>query len=85
MLHVTEPAHDDTHEAPEDDELRPLEERLRRLNWPQPPPEVRERTLEELRRKVAEQSSNGDGAASNGDGRSADEPDPSDSIPEHPA
>lgn len=59
---MTNPHKDDTDE----ERLRPLEERLRRLNWPQAPPEVRERTLEELQRKLAEMGTNGDGAASNG-------------------
>jgi hypothetical protein len=79
MTRVTDPHEHDT----EDERLRPLEERLRRLNWPQPPPEVRERTLEELQRKLAEMSSNGDGAAVNGgdpaggDGEDPEEHEPS--------
>jgi hypothetical protein len=70
---VTDPRHDDTHDSPEDERLHPLEERLRRLNWPQPPPGVRERSLEELRRKLAELSSNGDEAAANGGTPAGDE------------
>ena len=69
---MTDPRHDDTHDFPEDERLHPLEERLRRLNWSQPPPGVRERSLEELRRKLAEMSPNGDGAAANG-GTAADD------------
>lgn len=43
----------DTRRSPDGDaELRPLEERLRRLNWPQPPEGLRERTLEDLHRKL---------------------------------
>ncbi len=39
--------------------FRPLEDRLRRLNWPQPPPGVRERTLEELHRMLDEHARSG--------------------------
>ncbi|HVE68129.1 MAG TPA: hypothetical protein VNB64_06060 [Solirubrobacteraceae bacterium] len=61
---MTEPAYEDTPGTPEDETRRSLEERLRRLEWPAPPPGVRERTLEELKRKLAElSSSNGHGAA----------------------
>lgn len=61
---MTEPAHDDD-AIPKDETLRSLERRLRRLNWPEPPPGVRERTLDELKRKLA--ASNGDGAAAGAD------------------
>jgi hypothetical protein len=85
MAHVTDPAHDDTHESPEDEQLRPLEERLRRLNWPQPPPGLRERSLEELRRKLSELSTNGDGAAANGGASNEAEPEERESSREGPA
>ena len=83
MIRVTEPAHGETHE--EDDELRPLEERLRRLNWPQPAPGVRERTLAELKRQMAELSPDGDGAASNGGGPAREEAGEAEAGREDPA
>jgi hypothetical protein len=67
---------DDVEEA----EIRPLEERLRRLNWPQPPPGTRERSLEEFRRKyLTPEDAAGNGndsgaAASNGHAETADDP-----------
>lgn len=45
---------DDVYEDDEAERLRPLEDRLRRLAWPQPPAGVRERTLEKLRRQLIE-------------------------------
>ena len=41
-------------DADEAERLRLLEERLRRLTWPQPPAGMRERTLEKLRRRLIE-------------------------------
>jgi hypothetical protein len=58
----------------------PLEERLRGLDWPKPPPGMRERSLEEFRRKYLpeqEGAENGNGngaAASDGQAEDADEP-----------
>ena len=83
MIRVTQPAHDETHE--DDDELRPLEERLRRLSWPQPAPGVRERTLAELKRQLAELSPDGDGAASNGGASAREESDEAQAGREDPA
>jgi hypothetical protein len=37
-----------------DEQFRPLVERLRRLEWPRPPAEVRERGLEALKRRLSE-------------------------------
>jgi hypothetical protein len=84
MTQVTDPHQHDT----DDERLRPLEERLRRLNWPQAPPEVRERTLADLQRKLAEMGFNGDGAAQNGGvpaGAEADEAEDHDPSREDPA
>jgi hypothetical protein len=39
-----------------DDRHRALAERLRRLRWPEPPPGVRERRLEELREVLSRSS-----------------------------
>jgi hypothetical protein len=67
---------DDVEEA----EIRPLEERLRGLDWPKPPPGLRERSLEEFRsRYLTAQSGAGNGngngaAASNGHAEITDEP-----------
>ena len=62
-------------EAYEDEDeaarLRSLEERLRRLSWPQAPAGVRERTLEKLHRQLTE--SNGFAEDGGADGE-ADEP-----------
>jgi hypothetical protein len=65
----------------EETETRPLEERLRRLDWPKPPPGLRERSLEEFRSKylTAQDGANGSGAAaSNGHAESTDDPASSD-------
>jgi hypothetical protein len=71
----------------EETEARPLEERLRRLDWPKPPPGLRERSLEEFRRKYLTPqggAGNGNGAAaSNGYAESTDEPAASDPREKH--
>jgi hypothetical protein len=41
----------ESEDVPLDDELA---RRLRELDWPKPPPGVRERSLEEFQRRVAE-------------------------------
>jgi hypothetical protein len=64
IFHLTGPAHEDNgHDAHDRESLRSLEERLRRLNWPEPPLGLRERTLQELRQKLAERGLDGNGAA----------------------
>ncbi|HEV2813184.1 MAG TPA: hypothetical protein VGW10_08040 [Solirubrobacteraceae bacterium] len=40
----------DSEDVPTEDELT---RRLRELEWPKPPPGVRERSLEEFRRRIA--------------------------------
>jgi len=60
----------ETHPSDEDERLQPLEERLRRLEWPQPPPGLRERSLEEFRRRLAEEQA---AASQNGNGATAEE------------
>ncbi|MDX6648836.1 MAG: hypothetical protein QOJ97_787 [Solirubrobacteraceae bacterium] len=61
----------------EETETRPLEDRLRRLDWPKPPPGLRERSLEEFRSKyltAQDGAGNGSGAAtSNGHAESTDD------------
>jgi hypothetical protein len=52
----------DAFEDGDPERLRPLEDRLRRLNWPQPPPGLRERSLEEFRRKLSQSGSGANGA-----------------------
>lgn len=75
-----EPQDSSRTEDVEETEIRPLEERLRRLDWPKPPPGTRERSLEEFRRKYMTPESeagngNGNGAAgSNGHADAADDP-----------
>ena len=79
----------DTRRSPDGDaDLRPLEERLRRLNWPQPPEGLRERTLEDLRRKLGGEmarASNGgepqDGAADAGASDAGESGDPDERRP----
>ena len=44
----------DAYDDADAERLAPLEDRLRRLSWPRPTAGVRERTLEKLRRQLAE-------------------------------
>jgi hypothetical protein len=64
-MHVTDCIPDWSSCEEDDERFGPLEERLRELNWPQPPEGMRERSLEEFRRTLAERtdSGNGNGAA----------------------
>ena len=57
-------AYDDDDEAAR---LWALEERLRRLSWPQAPSGVRERTLQELHRQLAQSNGFAENGAADGD------------------
>jgi hypothetical protein len=74
---IDEPNDSGRTDDPDEEDLGPLEERLRRLEWPKPPPGMRERALEEFRRKhlAQDDAASGNGAAaSNGHAEEADEP-----------
>jgi hypothetical protein len=43
-----------------EERFNPLVERLRHLEWPKPPPGVRERTLREVKRVLVDTGSRGD-------------------------
>lgn len=57
----------------EGDELEgsPLAQRLRSLDWPHPPEDVRERCLNEIMRRVEAGSAHGESFASGGSGNAA--------------
>lgn len=58
-----------------DERFQTLEERLRRLRWPAPPPGLRERTLEECRRQLAERFGPASGSGHGHAGDDAQAPD----------